>query len=195
MEDAKLNKLIEQILAKRPDLTKQELFSLIDKKKREIGSGYLTDMGALYLIAGELDINLEKEELKLSEIRANLQNVDIIAFFLASSYPRTFTDRDGNVRKYLTFYLYDDRIVRGIAWDEAATLLENFNLKPTDMLLIKRCRVRKGRAEALEVHLNNTSSITILADQRKEGVEKLEELTKGVSELEEGVERWVVRER
>jgi replication factor A1 len=193
MEDAKLSKLIDQILTKRPDLTKQELLSLIDKKKREIGSGYLTDMGALYLIAGELNINLEKEELRLSEIKPSLQNVDIIAFFLTSLPPRTFTDKGGNIRKYLIFYLYDDRIIRGVAWDKAVTLLEELNPKPTDMLLIKKCRVRKGRTEALEIHLSSTSSITILTDRRREGIEKLEKLTKEVSELEEDVGHLIVR--
>jgi len=49
-DNEKLSKILDYILEKRKDLTKDKLMELIQEKKQQIGAGYLTDLGALYLI-------------------------------------------------------------------------------------------------------------------------------------------------
>ena len=48
--DTLVNKLLEQ----KPDLTRSEIDEKIKLKKDKIGAGYLTDQGALFLIASDL---------------------------------------------------------------------------------------------------------------------------------------------
>jgi len=45
--------LIDKLLAQKPELTKSDLEEQIKQKKEKIGAGYLTDQGALFLIASE----------------------------------------------------------------------------------------------------------------------------------------------
>ena len=58
--DSLLSKLLEQ----RPDITKAQIDEMIQKKKEKIGAGYLTDQGALFLIASDLGVSLS-EPLKV----------------------------------------------------------------------------------------------------------------------------------
>ena len=58
--DSLLNKLLEQ----KPDITKAQIDELIQRKKEKIGAGYLTDQGALFLIASDLGVSLS-EPLKV----------------------------------------------------------------------------------------------------------------------------------
>lgn len=51
-----LNKLLEQA----PHLTREEVQQKIKEKKDRIGGGHLTDQGALYLIASDLEISLSE---------------------------------------------------------------------------------------------------------------------------------------
>ncbi|MBC7091286.1 MAG: single-stranded DNA-binding protein, partial [Nitrososphaeria archaeon] len=48
-----LSGIIDEILQKCPGLTKENILSLIQEKKKKFGSGYLTDTGAAYLVAAD----------------------------------------------------------------------------------------------------------------------------------------------
>ena len=58
--DSLMNKLLEQ----KPDLSRADMEEMIQKKKEKIGAGYLTDQGALFLIASDLGVSLS-EPLKV----------------------------------------------------------------------------------------------------------------------------------
>ncbi|MEX0910635.1 MAG: single-stranded DNA-binding protein, partial [Nitrosopumilaceae archaeon] len=58
--DSLLNKLLEQ----KPELSRSDIQEMINKKKEKIGAGYLTDQGALFLIASDLGVSLN-EQLKV----------------------------------------------------------------------------------------------------------------------------------
>ena len=55
-----MNKLLEQ----RSDLTRSDIEEQIKQKKEKIGAGYLTDLGALFLIASDFGVTLS-EPLKV----------------------------------------------------------------------------------------------------------------------------------
>ena len=43
--------MIESLLSQKSEINLEQLRELIDEKKRKIGAGYLTDQGALFLVA------------------------------------------------------------------------------------------------------------------------------------------------
>jgi replication factor A1 len=55
-------KMIEIILKQLPEITAEEIRDLIDEKKRKIGAGYLTDQGALFLVASDLGISFDSAQ-------------------------------------------------------------------------------------------------------------------------------------
>jgi replication factor A1 len=52
-------RMLEHVLEKKPEITMEGLKELIEDKKRKIGAGYLTDQGALFLVADVLGISFE----------------------------------------------------------------------------------------------------------------------------------------
>ena len=60
---SEFEELLEKIQEQKPELTKQDIDDKIKQKMEKIGPGYLTDEGALILIAGDLGISL-KQNLK-----------------------------------------------------------------------------------------------------------------------------------
>ncbi len=54
--------LISKFLEQKPELTKEELEDHIKQKKEKIGAGYLTDQGALFLIASDYGITLSEPQ-------------------------------------------------------------------------------------------------------------------------------------
>ena len=52
-------KMLEHVLEKKPEMSLEDLKELIEEKKRKIGAGYLTDQGALFLVAADLGISFE----------------------------------------------------------------------------------------------------------------------------------------
>src|SRR5690242_18107698 len=50
--------MIESLLKQKPDVSFEQVRDLIDEKKRKIGAGYLTDQGALFLVAADLGVSL-----------------------------------------------------------------------------------------------------------------------------------------
>jgi hypothetical protein len=156
-DNEKLSKIIDHVLEKRKDLTKDRLMELIQEKKQQIGAGYLTDLGALYLILNDLGIKLD-EYLKLSEITEEKKGVNLTGYLL--SYKR--------YEKRTVFYLYDEALMRGIYWGEE-DVFRNFPVG--SKLILKNAFVRKGNNDQLEIHLNSQSNVSATNE-----VLKLEEL-------------------
>ena len=56
---SKFEELISKLLEKAPELSRSVIEERIAEKKNKIGAGYLTDEGALFLIASELGLEIE----------------------------------------------------------------------------------------------------------------------------------------
>ena len=48
---SEFDSLVEKLIEKKPELTREIIEEQIKLKKEKIGAGYLTDQGALFLIA------------------------------------------------------------------------------------------------------------------------------------------------
>jgi hypothetical protein len=55
-------RMLQYLTQQRSDLTIDKLRSLIDAKKQKIGAGYLTEQGALFLVAADLGISLDQQK-------------------------------------------------------------------------------------------------------------------------------------
>ena len=56
--------LVDKLLEQKSELTREDVKKQIELKKEKIGAGYLTDQGALFLIASDYGITLS-EPLKV----------------------------------------------------------------------------------------------------------------------------------
>ena len=77
-------KMVELLLNERPEIDAEHIKEMIDEKKRKVGAGYLTDQGALFLVAADLGVsfeNIPKLEFRNQEIVISVQknNYDWLA--------------------------------------------------------------------------------------------------------------------
>lgn len=105
----------------------------------------------------------ESEELefrKLSEIRGNMQYVNVKAVLLKKFEVIPYTQRDGSSSEMLELLLGDDTaVVRGYAWGEAARRIKEMDV-PT-LLEIRGARARI-EGENVAIHIGKNVSITEL---------------------------------
>ena len=85
--------LIDKLLEQKTELTREIIEQKIIDKKEKIGAGYLTDQGALFLIASDYGVTLtesSKIEINLKDLYAGAKEVSletrVLIFHLQSSF-------------------------------------------------------------------------------------------------------------
>ena len=70
--------LIDKLLEQKSELTREIIEQKIIEKKEKIGAGYLTDQGALFLIASDYGVTLaesSKTEISLKDLYAGSKDI------------------------------------------------------------------------------------------------------------------------
>ena len=108
---SEFEELLKKIQEQKPELTKQNIDDRIKEKKEKIGTGYLTDQGALFLIASDLGISLKqslKVEIGLKDIYVGAKDVSIESRVLNISPTKQFSRKDGSPFLLRTMTVYDN---------------------------------------------------------------------------------------
>jgi len=188
--DALLSKLLEQ----KPDLSKTDVEALIAKKKEKIGAGYLTDQGALFLVASDFGITISeppKSEIAIKDLHAGAKEVTLQTRVLNVSPKKQFSRKDGSqfYLRNMTVYDKDSAVVVKL-WDEKANLPEMTNLSPGDLIKIIKAYVKSDLNGQLTVNIGSGSSIE--RTETESVIPSIDSITKDVSELKEGDNNVVV---
>jgi hypothetical protein len=91
--------MIEIILEEKQELTFDKLKEMIEEKKRKVGAGYLTDQGALFLVAADIGVSLDKSnktENSIKDLFIGARDVSTIGRILSIHPIRSFLKRDSN---------------------------------------------------------------------------------------------------
>ncbi len=73
-------------LSSRAKLDRDALLKLIEEKKAKVGAGYLTDQGALFLVASDLGVSVDYDRQKpasLASLEPDLKSVTVIGRILS----------------------------------------------------------------------------------------------------------------
>lgn len=154
--------LVERI-AKSAGLEKGEVERKVEAKKAKL-SGLISKEGAAQIIAAELNVSFENEDLKVAELIGGLRKVNIVGKVMNIFPVREFekNDRKGKV---CNFVLADDTgSTRVVLWDtNHIDLIENEDIKAGDVVEIKN-----GTTRDREIHLSGFGEL------RKSAVEMAE---------------------
>ena len=141
--------MIDILLEQKPDINLEQLKELIEEKKRKIGAGYLTDQGALFLVAADLGAsfdNVQRTKRGIKDLYIGARDLDLTVRLL-NSYPiRTFTKKDTNEKiENRTISVYDaGGSIKVRLWDNLTHVIEDNGLKPGDLIEIKNCYVKSA---------------------------------------------------
>lgn len=189
--------MIEIILEKKQELDFDKVKEMIEEKKANVGAGYLTDQGALFLVAADLGVSLEKSpktEYNIKDIFVGARDITIIGRIITINPIRTFQKRDSDQQsrnRIITIYDKDSSI-RIKLWDELVDLPEQLNLRHGDLIKVSNCQVKSGMDNKPIVNLGSNGSIDLVVDDNKYQVPTLPEITESIDDLSVPKENLVV---
>lgn len=185
-----MNKLLEQ----KPELTKEDIEEQIKIKKEKIGAGYLTDQGAIFLIASDYGVTLSeplKVEMGLKDLYAGAKEISLETRVLNLSPAKQFSRKDGSPFYLRTMTVYDENSTASVKlWDEKANLPGLENLKPGDLIKIIKAYVKSDLDGLPTINIGSGSNIETANNQSE--IPTIDTITKDVSGLQEGQKDLVI---
>lgn len=163
--------LIGELLANQPELDREEILRRIDEKKRTVGAGYLTDQGALFLVAGELGVSLRKadvsSDMRIGDLYIGANDVTVVARVLAVYPVATYNKRDGGQGKYRRLILFDDKnTVRLTVWEEGLEQIEKSGVKIDVLVRVANGYVKQGLDGRPNLNLGKRGKFEVLTDEK-----------------------------
>ena len=186
--------LIEKLLEQKPDLSKAEVEEKIKQKKEKIGAGYLTDQGALFLIASDYGITLSeppKTEMNLKDLYVGAKEISLQTRVLNMSPAKQYSRKDGSPFFLRTMTVYDGDSTASVKlWDEKAKLPAINQLKPGDLIKIIKAYVKSDLNGLPTINVGSGSSIE--STDEESSIPSIDSITKDVTEIQEGQKDLVV---
>ena len=186
--------LVEKLLELKPDLTREIIEEQIKQKKEKIGAGYLTDQGALFLIASDYGISLSeplKIEMGLKDLYSGAKEISLETRVLNVSPAKQFSRKDGSPFFLRTMTVYDANSTASVKlWDEKANLPGIENLKPGDLIKIIKAYVKSDLNGLPTINIGTGSNIESI--ENNSDIPTIESITKDISELQEGQKDLVI---
>ena len=180
--------LIDKLLEQKSELTREYVKEQINQKKEKIGAGYLTDQGALFLIASDYGITLSeplKVEMSIKDLYAGAKEISLETRVLNLSPAKQFSRKDGSPFYLRTMTVYDTNSTASVKlWDEKANLPGIENLKPGDLIKIIKAYVKSDFDGSPTINIGSGSNIET-TDTSSE-IPTIDTITKDVSESLEG---------
>ncbi len=176
-------RIVEKI-SKRSGLGKDEIEAKIKAKRSKL-SGLISKEGAAQVVASELGISFEGENLKIDELLPGMRNVNVVGKVIRISPVRTFKTKNGEESKVVNLWIADDSSnVRSVLWDtNHVSLVEKGEIKEGVVVEINNGAMRDN-----EIHLGNFSDIKVSDETFKEDELVTEKVfhKKKISDLKKG---------
>ena len=191
---SEFDSLIDKLLEQKPELTRADIEEQIKHKKEKIGAGYLTDQGALFLIASDFGISLSgplKVEMGLKDLYAGAKEISLETRVLNVSPAKQFSRKDGSPFYLRTMTVYDTNSTASVKlWDDKANLPGIENIKPGNLIKIIKAYVKSDFNGSPTINIGSGSNIEITDD--KSDIPTIDKITKDISELREGQKDLVI---
>jgi replication factor A1 len=191
---SEFDRLVEKLLEQKPGLTRSDIEQQIKHKKEKIGAGYLTDQGALFLIASDFGISLSdplKVEMGLKDLYAGAKEISLEIRVLNVSPSKQFSRKDGSPFYLRTMTVYDKNSTASVKlWDDKANLPGIENLKPGDLIKIIKAYVKSDLNGSPTINIGSGSNIEVTYN--KSEIPTIDKITKDISELQEGQKDLVI---
>jgi hypothetical protein len=194
--------MIEIVLQKKPEISAEDVRELIDEKKRKIGAGYLTDQGALFLVAADLGVSFENNQNAQSSIKdlyIGANDVNLTARILTIFPIKKYTRRDTNEEiQNRTLTIYDkNSSIKLRLWDQHVRFPEENDVKPGDLIKVSHGYTKSGFDNKPFINLGSKGIIEKSSNTDNDyndnlEIPSIESITKTVDDIKEPVDNIIV---
>ena len=158
--------LLNQILSGNPKIGRDELLTMVERKKEE-SHGLLSDEGAIRLLAQQLSVtppvNSDLKDQRISSVHAGLNDSTITGELISISDLHEFQRSDGTQGRVLRMIVGDaSGQITGVFWDSLADTVAREALTPGSRVRLLHGYTKFGRAGEVEFHLGSRANIQIL---------------------------------
>jgi ssDNA-binding replication factor A large subunit len=168
-------------VAKSAGLDKEEVERRVEAKKAKL-SGLISKEGAAQIIAAELGISFEDQELKISELMPGMRKANVVGKII-NLFPVREFEKNGRSGKVANIIIADDTgNTRVVLWDtNHISLIEDGTIKQDDVV-----EIRNGATRDNEIHLSGFSEFK--KSDKVMGEVQTEKMTseKTVEEIQQG---------
>ena len=190
-----IKKMVDAILRQKINITENEILQMVEAKKQKIGAGYLTDQGALFLVAADLGIAIEESprlEMRLKDLFAGAKEVTVIARVM-NLYPlKSYRRKDGSDALLRTLTVYDnDSSVKVKLWDQMANLPDSLGIKPGDAIKVSKGYVKQGIDGKIMINAGSRTMLEIVHENVPH-IRDLDSMVVDVSDITGSEENAVV---
>jgi len=184
--------IVSEVLRNRPEIGRGSLMEMVQEKKRTVGSGYLTDQGALFLIAGELGVKLQHmitADLTLKDLHIGANDITVVARVLAIYPVAEFKKKDGSgVGRYRRVNLFDrNGIGRLTIWEDNEEAIRLSGIAVDVPVRVVSAYVKQGLDGKPNLNLGKRGRIEAITDSSiSSKLASLSALSKQVDQVQEG---------
>jgi replication factor A1 len=157
--------IIEQVLSKRPELSREELLSKLEMERKKTG-GLISDATLLRLVAAEFGVEVRNGELLpplllIMDLVPGLMNVTVVGRVLAVFSPRTFS-RNSKTGKFASLLIADrSGILRVVLWNHKTSLIDSGTVKTRQVARFSHGYTKEDRRGRVELHFAEKSEIEV----------------------------------
>jgi replication factor A1 len=156
--------IIQQILAKRPEISREEILERLKAEKSKTGK-LIADATLLRLIAAGYGVEIPSDrvydhKLSTSHLVPNLNDVTVTGRIVAVYPPKAFEGKRSG--KFASLMVTDkEGVLRVILWNDKVNLIESGELKTGQVTRFSHGYTREDRNGKAELHLSDKSEIEI----------------------------------
>ena len=170
---ATFDDLLNQILSGNPKIGRDELLTMVERKKVE-SHGLLSDEGAIRLLAQQLSVapvmSSDLKDQRISSVHAGLNDSTITGQVISVSDVHEFQRSDGTQGRVLRMRVGDaSGQITGVFWDSLADTVAREALTPGSRVRLLHGYTKFGRAGEVEFHLGSRANIQILGRASSQG--------------------------
>jgi ssDNA-binding replication factor A large subunit len=156
-------KIIEQILMRHPEISREEILKRLDKEKRKTGS-FISDDVLLRMIAAEFGVEVSKEAqtptISIRDLVPGLNDVTVVGRVVAVFPSKTFkVNKSGKVASLLI--ADENSILRIVLWNDKTKVIESGKAKVGQMTRFSHGYTKEDYSGRVELHLGDRSEIEI----------------------------------
>lgn len=153
--DENYHRLVE-FISQNSGVSLEEIERKIEAKQAKL-SGLISKEGAAQVIAAELNVNFEKQLIKIAHIVSGMRKLNLIGKVIDLAPVREY-NKNGRSGRIASFTLADDTSnIRTVLWDENhIDLIIKGNIGEGSVVEINNASIRNG-----EIHLGSFSEIKI----------------------------------
>jgi replication factor A1 len=160
-----LEEVIERILSSRPDLTREEVLKMIEKKKKD-AEDFFMDEAAARIVASELGVKIARESLPLEvliqDLVSGLNDVTVTGRVIMVHPPQTYTRQDLKEGRFARLLIADKSgTLKVILWGDKTDLLEAGKVEQGQIIKVSHGYVREGLDGKLELHVGLRGEVQI----------------------------------